>query len=124
MAISQSRSRLSASGSLYRPSHKKKKHELGRYPTLPKLGQRKFKTDRVLGGNIKQKLLSVDMINVIGKDGKASTLKINRVVENPANRNYARRNILTAGTIVETEKGKVRITSRPGQHPVVNGVLV
>jgi small subunit ribosomal protein S8e len=46
------------------------------------------------------------------------------VVENPANPHYVRRNILTKGAIVETEFGKARIISRPGQHGVINGVLV
>ena len=46
------------------------------------------------------------------------------VVENPANRHYIRRNILTRGTIIKTEKGNARITSRPGQDGVVNAVLI
>ncbi|MFH1511592.1 MAG: 30S ribosomal protein S8e, partial [Candidatus Woesearchaeota archaeon] len=33
-------------------------------------------------------------------------------------------NIITKGTIVDTDKGKVRITSRPGQDGTLNGVLV
>jgi len=32
--------------------------------------------------------------------------------------------ILTKGAIVETELGKVKITSRPGQDGVLNGVLI
>ena len=46
------------------------------------------------------------------------------VVDNPANRNFVKRNIMTKGTVVETDKGKVRITSRPGQEGSLNGVLV
>jgi small subunit ribosomal protein S8e len=44
--------------------------------------------------------------------------------ENPANRNFARMNILTKGAIVDTEVGSIRITSRPGQHGLVNAVLL
>ena len=44
--------------------------------------------------------------------------------ETPSNRFFARQNILTKGTIVETNKGKARITNRPTQEGVVNGILV
>jgi len=33
-------------------------------------------------------------------------------------------NVITKGAIVKTELGLVRVTSRPGQHGVVNGVLI
>lgn len=46
------------------------------------------------------------------------------VLETPSNRFFARQNILTKGTIVETNKGKARITNRPTQEGVVNGILV
>ncbi|HLD07336.1 MAG TPA: 30S ribosomal protein S8e [Candidatus Nanoarchaeia archaeon] len=123
MAISQRKSRLSSSGAFYRPFRKKRKSELGRESLYPKLGSRKLKAERVLGGNLKWKLFSADTVNVV-KAGKSQTLKIKNVVSNPANPNFARRNILTKGSVVDTEQGKVRITSRPGQHPVINGVFV
>ncbi|MBI4149650.1 30S ribosomal protein S8e [Candidatus Woesearchaeota archaeon] len=123
MAISQKKSRLSPSGAFYRPLRKKRKSELGRESLYPKLGSRKLKAERVLGGNLKWRLFSADTVNVV-KSGKAMALKIKNVVANPANPNFARRNILTKGAVVETEQGKVRITSRPGQDPVINGVLV
>ena len=31
---------------------------------------------------------------------------------------------MTKGTIIETEKGKAKITSRPGQEGSINAVLV
>jgi small subunit ribosomal protein S8e len=46
------------------------------------------------------------------------------VVENESDPNYVRRNILVKGAIIETDKGRVRITSRPGKDGVINGVLV
>ena len=58
------------------------------------------------------------------KSGKSSASKIIEVVENSANPNYVRQNIITKGSIIETEKGKAKVTSRPGQHGVVNAVLV
>jgi small subunit ribosomal protein S8e len=50
--------------------------------------------------------------------------KILMVVGNPANRHFVRRNILTKGCIIETDKGKARVLSRPGQEGVVNAVLI
>ncbi|MCK4384091.1 MAG: 30S ribosomal protein S8e, partial [Candidatus Lokiarchaeota archaeon] len=35
-----------------------------------------------------------------------------------------RRHILTKGAVVETELGNARITSRPGQHGTLNGILM
>ena len=46
------------------------------------------------------------------------------VIENTANPNYVRQNIITKGSVIETEKGKAKVTSRPGQHGVVNAVLL
>lgn len=123
MAISQLRSRRKPSGALYRLYRKKRKYELGRDPTFTKLGNRKIKDERVLGGNIKFRLLNIDYVNVADKD-KTKKVKIKNVIENPANRHFVRRNIITKGTIVDTEIGKVKITSRPGQEGSLNGVLV
>ena len=55
---------------------------------------------------------------------KYSKLKIEQVLENPANRNFVRRSILTKGTIIKTSKGNARIVSRPGQEGVINAILV
>ena len=46
---------------------------------------------------------------------KTSKVKIVRVLENKANRSYARRNIITKGAIVETDQGEAIVTNRPGQ---------
>ena len=78
----------------------------------------------MLGGQYKQTLLSTKIINVSDKKGKTQVVELVTVVENPANPNLVRRNILTKGAVVETKLGKVRITSRPGQEGTVNGVLV
>jgi len=50
--------------------------------------------------------------------------EIKNVVETPSNRFLARQNILTKGTIVETDLGKVKITNRPSQDGIVNGILI
>jgi len=46
------------------------------------------------------------------------------VVESPSNVNYIRRNIMTKGSLIKTEKGVARITSRPGQEGSLNAVLL
>ena len=63
-------------------------------------------------------------MHVSDKKAKVLHLKILNVVGNPANRHFVRRNIITKGSFVDTEKGKVRITSRPGQDGSLNGVFV
>lgn len=69
--------------------------------------------------------LSENSANVYdSKKGKAQNVKILRVIRNPASVDYDRRGIITRGTILETELGHVRVTSRPGQHGMINAVLV
>lgn len=123
MALTQHRSRRKSSGGKYHDYRKKRVFELGNHPTHTLLGEKKAKTMRGKGANTKRRLLSDNTVNVMDK-GKAKKLKIITVVGNPANQNYTRRNIMTKGCIVNTEAGKVKITSRPGQHGVLNGVMV
>lgn len=125
MAISQLRSKRKASGGRYKRLIVKRLGRQGRLPVLTKLAVRKRKVLRVIGGGKKDKLLSENKVNVYdAKTKKHLVLEIKNIVENPANRHYVRRNILTKGCIVETEKGNVRITSRPGQESVLNGLFV
>lgn len=124
MARSQLRSKRKVSGGRYRAARSKKLMELVRLPTLTKLGEKKSKQLRTLGSNQKQILLSTNLINVTDQKGKTKKTGILNVLENPANPNLVRRNVLTKGAIVETKLGKVKITSRPGQETTLNGVLV
>ena len=127
MGLSKDRSKRKITGGLYgkRYARKKKISERVGYPKLTKFGERKLKKERVRGGNLKHCLLSVDFVNLYDpKTKKHSKVKILKVLENPANRHYARRNILTKGTIIETEKGRARIISRPGQEGSLNAVLI
>ena len=50
--------------------------------------------------------------------------KIIKVLENGTNNDYQRRGIISKGAILETEEGKCRVVSRPGQHGTVNAILV
>ncbi len=125
MAIWQGRSLKKPSGGRIRLPRKKRKYELGREPVFTHVAPLRKKIIRVRGGNYKVKLLRSDEINVYNpKTGKAQKAKIKGVIENPANPHFAQRNIITKGAIVETDLGKVKVTSRPGQHGVLNGVLL
>lgn len=124
MAISQGKSTRSPSGARNVANRGKRKAELGRDPAETRLDEKKLRKIRTRGGNEKHRLAFENQINVIDADGKAHTVEILNVIENSANPNYVRRNIITKGAIVETELGHAKVTSRPGQDGVVNGVIV
>ncbi len=126
MAISQLRSLRKPSGGRYKQQGRKKKsYELGREPAFTKIEKKRSKYVRTMGSNRKIRLLSADTANLFDtKTKKYEQVKIKAVADNPANRHFVRRNIMTKGTVVETEKGKARITSRPGQDGTVNAVLI
>jgi small subunit ribosomal protein S8e len=125
MVISQKRSNRKPSGSRYKDYRKKKSNEKGGLPTFTKFAENKAKKVTTLGGNEKHKLLTANEVNLLDKKtGKYSKVKIKVIAETPSNRNYARRNIMTKGTIIDTEKGKAIIVSRPGQEGQLNAVLI
>jgi len=126
MVITQKgRLKRKASGGRYHPLKGKKKCNIGRAPTETKVGEKKIKNIRTKGGGIKTKAYSIDFANISDqKTKKITKTKINKVLECPANRNYARRNIMVKGTIIETEMGKAKITNRPGQDGTVNAILI
>lgn len=109
------------SGGKYIKRRKKKKVELAGQKRIVKIGEEKRKTKKTLGGNKKTYLLRGKFVNIKGKKSKE---EIKNVLETPSNRFLARQNILTKGTIIETASGKVKITNRPTQEGVVNGVLI
>ncbi|MBR9682953.1 30S ribosomal protein S8e [Candidatus Woesearchaeota archaeon] len=124
MARTQLRSKRKASSGRYHPARSKRKSELARLPTLTHLAEKRTKQFRVQGGNIRQALLSVKEASITDKKGKTQKTEILNVLENPANPNLVRRNILTKGTIIETKLGKAKVTSRPGQEGTLNAVLI
>ncbi|ADI32306.1 30S ribosomal protein S8e [Staphylothermus hellenicus] len=105
---------------------KKRKHELGRPPTMTRFSVKEVrKIIRVRGGNLKIRLKRVTYVNVaVPNERKVAKTRILEVVETPSNPQYARGNYITRGTIVKTELGLVKITSRPGQDGVLNGILI
>jgi len=125
MARSQERPKRKSSGGIYQRLRKKKSFYLGSQPAHTKIGSEIKRNVRVLGGNRKLKLLGAEKLNLYNpKSKKYEIVKIKSVVDNPANRHFIRRNIMTKGTIVDTDKGKARITSRPGQDGNINAILI
>jgi small subunit ribosomal protein S8e len=126
MVVTQHRSRRKASGARYKSGGKsKRQYEAGSKPTLTKIGEKQLKTIRTLGGNKKLRLAHADLINVMDpKTKKCTQVKMKNVIDCPANKQYARQNILTKGTIVETDAGNAKITNRPAQDGCVSGILV
>lgn len=123
--ISQHRSKRKVSGGRYQDGRKKKLYEKASNPALTKVDEKvKARVVKTRGGNFKVKALTVAFANVTGTDNKVSKVKVKAVVENNANRNYVRRNILNKGAIIETEKGNAKVTSRPAQDGIVNAILL
>jgi small subunit ribosomal protein S8e len=103
---------------------KKRKYEQGTFPAETLMGEQKRKVARGRGGNLKLKILSEKQVCVTNsKTGKTEKTEVVRVIKNPANIDYDRRGVITKGAVVETPLGQARITSRPGQHGILNAVL-
>lgn len=126
MAIIQTRDhKRKASGGRKVLFRKKRFYEIGRPFSRTRLAEeREFKTVNAYGNTEKLRLKLASEAVVALKGGKSQKTKIKNVIENPSNRNYARMQIITKGAIIETELGKARVTSRPGQDGVVNAVLI
>ena len=82
------------------------------------------KNYRKRSGSQTVRILSVNQVNVNMKDGKTLRATVKNVVGNDADPNYIRRNIVTKGAVLDTDQGLVKVTSRPGMHGVVSGILV
>lgn len=124
MSLSQKRSKKKPTGGRYK-KYTKKLCLLGDLATKTKIGEKKLKIKRIRGGNKKLTLLSTNKINILDKKSKKSQItEITSIIENPANRHYVRRGIITKGTIVQTKIGKAKITSRPGQEGMINAILI
>ncbi|MFH1820826.1 MAG: 30S ribosomal protein S8e [Methanobacteriota archaeon] len=121
----QGRSLKKPSGGRIWASRKKRKREMGSAFIEPKIGQVKCIRIRTFGGGRKMNMLHTDIANVMDpKTGRAKKAKIIKVVQNPADFHFVRRNILTRGAIIDTELGKAKITSRPGQVGAVDALLI
>ena len=112
------------SGGKYIANKKKKLYEVAGQRRIVKLGEEKRRTKRTTGGNTKTFMLRAKFINVLTKSNKQKRAEIKNVLETPSNRFLARQNIITKGAILETDLGKARVTNRPSQEGVLNGILI
>ena len=124
MAITQTRPRRKVSVTRYKSYRKKRKYEIGKSATKTKVGERKVKSKRTIGGNKKLSTLTSNKVNLVDKKNKHIKAKIIKVKDNSANKNFIRRNILTKGAIIETDKGDAKITNRPGQEGTISAKLI
>ena len=119
----QGRSTRKRTGGRLKHARNHRKDELGREPTETQVGEPRFRTVAVRGNNSKTRALSTNVAQVNTGDETVAA-EIENVIENAANPNYVRRNIITKGAVIETDEGTARVTSRPGQTGQVNAVIV
>ncbi len=119
----QGRSTRKRTGGRLKPFNNRRKHELGRHPTETQVGEPRFRTVDVRGNGEKTRALATNVASV-NIDGETVAAEISDVLENDANPNYVRRNIITKGAVIDTSEGEARVTSRPGQTGQVSAVLL
>jgi len=126
MSVYQGNDLRKITGGRKRPHRKPRKYELGSYPTETELSENDVReVERVFGGNTKIRLKYAAFANIYDpKSKKWSKARIIKVVEVPANREFARRGIIVKGAIIETELGRAKVVSRPGQDGVINAILI
>ena len=105
------------------PLRSRRKYEMDRFPNEAIIGEQITITRKVRGKNVKTAIKTIDSVN-LAIDSKIKRVKIIKVLENVTNNDYQRRGIISKGAILETEEGKCRVVSRPGQHGTVNAILV
>jgi small subunit ribosomal protein S8e len=103
----------------------KRAFEMGSDPAETTVGEPRITKKRGRGNNVKLRALSVNSVNVTDPaTGKSQKTEIRSVVKNPANVDYQRRGVITKGAVVDTPLGQAIVTSRPGQHGIINAVLI
>ena len=106
------------------PLRVRRKYEIDRYPNEALTAAQVTITRKVRGKNNKTALKTIDFVNLAAEGAKVKKTKILKVLENATNNDYNRRGIITKGAILETQEGKCRVVSKPGQTGIVNAVLL
>jgi small subunit ribosomal protein S8e len=106
------------------PLRIRRKYEIDRYPNEAVNGAQVTITRRVRGNNKKTALKTIDFVNLATGEAKVKKAKIIKVLDNATNNDYKRRGIITKGAILETQEGKCRVISKPGQNGIVNAILL
>ncbi|ABK78032.1 ribosomal protein S8E [Cenarchaeum symbiosum A] len=106
------------------PLRTRRKYEIDRYPNEALSGAQETVTRKVRGKRTKTALKTIDFVNLAVQGAKVKKSKIVKVLENPTNNDYRRRGVITRGAVLETEDGRCRVVSRPGQDGAVNAVPI
>ncbi|RMW38548.1 MAG: 30S ribosomal protein S8e [Nitrosopumilus sp.] len=106
------------------PLRIRRKYETDRYPNEAVTGAQVTVTRIVRGKNRKTAVKTIDFVNLATGDAKVKKAKILKVLDNATNNDYKRRGIITKGAILETQEGKCKVVSKPGQNGIVNAILV
>ncbi|MGC9208350.1 MAG: 30S ribosomal protein S8e [Nitrososphaeria archaeon] len=110
-------------GGKRKPYRGRRRRERKAQPRVVELGEQIIKKRRIRGGHIIAYVVRTNKINVATPEG-VKNVKIISVISNPANRDYERRGVITKGAILETELGRVRVTSKPSKNGALSGVLI
>ncbi len=115
----------SPTGARIHTNRKKMKRDRGYDFIETTIGAPRIQSRQQRGGHIRTVLMSTEQAMVADpKTGKSKMTKILTVVQNPANANYARRNVITKQASIKTEAGLARVTNSPAKDGHVNAVLV
>lgn len=119
-----SKTKGSGNGKRKIKSRDKKRSEIGNYFSATRMSEENvMRGVRRRGGRPAKVLKRAGFANVLS-NGAVKKARIRGVLESGDNRNFARQNIITKGTIINTELGKAKVTNRPGRDGVVNAKLV
>jgi small subunit ribosomal protein S8e len=112
-------------GGKRRPFRGRKASETDDYAFETAVGETVSSPKRTRGGPLNFGLRYANKANVYDP-GTSKTVRtdIVRVTANPANREYERRGVITRGATIETKLGPAKVTSKPSDDGVVNGVLI
>lgn len=125
MAVRHAISKRKPTGGKLSRVRKSRKFEKGRESMKAVIGSPLRKKVRGIGGSEKIVLRAADTVNVTGKGlKKARKAKVLKVLENPANPQLVKQGVITKGAIIETDAGRAKVTSRPGQDGVLNALLL
>lgn len=105
MSISRdSRHKRSHTGAKRAHYRKKRKFEMGRQPSMTKIGGKRVHTVRVRGGNLKYRALRLEAGNYSwGSEGITRKTRVIKVVYHPSNNELVRTNTLTRAAIVQID---------------------
>ena len=121
---SRSNTKRCGNGTQVRKFRDKRRSEIGNYFAATKLSSESASAEMRRRGGIKSRRLKrVAFANVLTKEGYKKA-RITEVIESKDNKNFARQNIITKGTLINTEIGKAVVLNRPGREGAVNAKLV